>query len=63
MEQAGKMFVLVAQALEARTLVGQTANRVAGATKSLLTAASEDPTPLLQQFPQASQEANMANFN
>lgn len=57
------MFVYVAQALEARTLVGQTASRVATSTKTMLANASVDPSPLMQQFSQQSQEAIMAHFN
>lgn len=62
-EQASKLFVHIAQALAAETLVGQTATRVATSTKNMLTAAKVDPVPLLQQFPQASQEIIMRYFN
>ena len=55
MAQASKVFVLVAQALEAETLQGQTASHVLAATKVLLTESGVDPTPLLQQFPEESQ--------
>ncbi|KAF5677303.1 importin subunit beta-3 [Fusarium heterosporum] len=61
--QAGKVFVFIAQALEAETLVGQTANRVAVATKGLLTTTGVDPTPLLQQFSPESQRTIMGFFN
>ena len=60
--QASKLFVFVAQALEAETLQGQTANRVVSSIKSLLTAASVDPMPLLQQFSQESQRTIMGYF-
>ncbi|KAM0427764.1 hypothetical protein ACHAPT_007220 [Fusarium lateritium] len=63
MNQAGKVFVFIAQALEAETLVGQTASRVAAATKALLTTAGVDPTPLLQQFSPESQRTIMGFFN
>ncbi|RSL65738.1 hypothetical protein CEP53_003574 [Fusarium sp. AF-6] len=63
MNQAGKIFVFIAQALEAETLVGQTANRVAVATKALLTTAGVDPTRLLQQFSPESQRTIMGFFN
>jgi hypothetical protein len=63
MNQAGKIFVFIAQALEAETLLGQTANRVAVATKALLTTAGVDPTPLLQQFSPESQRTIMGFFN
>ncbi|KAJ3522437.1 hypothetical protein NM208_g12858 [Fusarium decemcellulare] len=41
MNQAAKVFVFIAQALEAETLQGQTASRVAAATKALLTTADD----------------------
>lgn len=62
MNQASKIFVYVAQALETEALQGQTAARVADATKSLLTAASVDPTPLLQQFSPEAQQTIMGYF-
>ncbi|KFA65338.1 hypothetical protein S40285_07161 [Stachybotrys chlorohalonatus IBT 40285] len=62
MNQGSKLFVFVAQALEAGALQGQTASRVASSTKSLLTAAGVDPTPLLQQFSQEAQQTIMAYF-
>jgi len=61
--QAGKVFVLTAQALEADTLQGQTASRVVGAIKALLSQAGVDPTPLLQQFSPESQRAITAYFS
>lgn len=54
--QAAKVFVFVAQALEAGALGGQTAARVVGATKALLTVTGTDPVPLLQQFTPESQQ-------
>lgn len=63
MNQAGKVFVFIAQALEAETLVGQTANRVAQATKGLLQTTSVDPSPLLQQFSPQAQQTIMGYFN
>ena len=62
MAQAGKIFVFIAQALEAETLQGQTASRVVAAAKMLLTESSVDPTPLLQQFPEDSQRTIMKWF-
>ncbi|KAJ2897673.1 Importin subunit beta-3 [Zalerion maritima] len=51
-----QMFIFVCQALETEALQGQTAVRVASATKNLIQAAGVDPTPLLQQFsPEATQ--------
>ena len=61
--RAGKVFVFSAQGLEAETLVGQTANRVAVATKGLLTTTGVDPTPLLSQFSAESQQTIMGFFN
>lgn len=63
MNQATKVFVFIAQALEAETLQGQTASRVALATKALLTAANVDPMPLLQQFSPESQRTIMGYFS
>ena len=62
MNQAGKIFVFIAQALEAETLQGQTAGRVAVATKALLTTANVDPTPLLQHFAPEAQRTIMGYF-
>ncbi|EGX96524.1 Armadillo-type fold domain containing protein [Cordyceps militaris CM01] len=63
MGQASKLFVLIAQALEAETLRGQTANRVATATKTMLTTANVDPMPLLQQFSPDAQRTIMGFFS
>lgn len=63
MGQASKLFVFIAQALEADTLRGQTASRVVAATKTMLSASNVDPTPLLQQFSQDSQRTIMAFFS
>ncbi|KAH7350072.1 importin subunit beta-3 [Plectosphaerella cucumerina] len=55
--QPGKVFVFVAHALAEESLTGQTANRVLGVTKALVSSAGVDPTPLLQQFsPDAQQK-------
>ncbi|ESU14277.1 hypothetical protein FGSG_13254 [Fusarium graminearum PH-1] len=61
--QVGKVFVFIAQALEAETLVGQTANRVVQVTKGLLQSTSVDPSPLLQQFSPQAQQTIMGFFN
>lgn len=61
--QAGKIFVLTAQALEADSLAGQTASRVVLAIKALLSQAGVDPTPLLQQFSPESQRAITSYFS
>ncbi|KHO01138.1 importin beta-3 subunit [Metarhizium album ARSEF 1941] len=63
LNQAGKIFVFVAQALEAEALQGQTASRVASATKALLTTTSVDPMPLLSQFSPEAQQTIMGYFN
>lgn len=63
MNQASKIFVFIAQALEAETLQGQTASRVTAATKALLSAAGVDPMPLLQQFSPESQRTIMGYFS
>ena len=63
MTQASKIFVHVAQALESEALQGQTASRVAAATKTLLTMANVDPTPLLQQFSPEAQQTIMGYFS
>ncbi|OAQ66687.1 importin beta-3 subunit [Pochonia chlamydosporia 170] len=63
MNQAGKIFLFVAQALEAEALQGQTASRVASATKALLTTTSVDPMPLLSQFSPDAQQTIMGYFN
>ncbi len=57
MTQAAKVFVYVAQALEAETLTGQTAIRVVAATKLLLEATGTNGDQLLQQHftPEAGQ--------
>lgn len=62
MNNASKIFVYIAQALEADTLQGQTANRVAAATKTMLSAANVDPMPLLQQFSPEAQQTIMTHF-
>jgi hypothetical protein len=62
MNNASKIFTYVAQALEADTLQGQTANRVVTATKAMLTAANVNPAPLLQQFSPEAQQTIMTHF-
>ena len=62
--QAEKVFLHVARAMEAETLQGQTANRVATATKLLLQAVNMDPMPVLQQnFSPAGQSTIMKHFS
>ncbi|KJZ76203.1 hypothetical protein HIM_04285 [Hirsutella minnesotensis 3608] len=62
MSQASKLFVLIAQALEAETLQGQTAVRVTAAANALVEAAGVDPRPLLEQFSQDSQRTILGHF-
>lgn len=63
MNQASKIFVHIAQALETEALQGQTASRVAAAAKTMLTTANVDPTPLMQQFQPESQQTIMGYFS
>lgn len=63
MSQADKLFIFVGQALESEALQGQTASRVATATKSLLAATNVDPSPLLQQFTPEAQQTIMSYFS
>lgn len=62
MNEASKLFVFVGQALETEALQGQTATRVAAATKTLLQTSNVDPTPLLQQFSPEAQQTIMGYF-
>jgi importin-5 len=62
MTQASKIFVFIAQALEAVTLQGQTGFRVAAAARVLIEASSIDPAPLLQQFSEVSRRNIMEYF-
>jgi len=60
--QAQRIFVFVAQALEAESLRGQNAARVVAATKVLLEGTSTDVSPLLLQFSPEAQNAIRAHF-
>jgi len=60
--QAGKVFIFIAQALEAETLQGQTATRIVAAAKMLLQVAGLDPAPLLQQLSPETQQTIRAYF-
>jgi GTP cyclohydrolase II len=60
--QAAKVFVFIAQALEAETLQGQTATRVVQAAKALLSLAGLDPVQLLQQLSPETQQTVRAYF-
>jgi hypothetical protein len=61
--QAPKIFEFIAKALEGEALQGQTASRVAVATKALLAATNVDPTPLLQNFSPEAQQTIMGYFS
>ena len=61
--QAPRLFVFVAQALEAEALTGQTAARVVAATKVLLEGTGTDVSPLLQQFSPETQHIIRAHFS
>jgi hypothetical protein len=54
--QAAKVFVYIAQALEAETLQGATQNRIIAAAKLLLQVAGLDPAQLLQQLSPETQQ-------
>ncbi|KZF24570.1 importin beta-3 subunit [Xylona heveae TC161] len=61
--QAAKSFVYIAQALEAETIQGQTANRVVAAAKHLVGAAGLDPAQLLAQLTPETQQTVRAYFS
>lgn len=62
MSQAPKIFLSIAQALEAETLQGQTASRLVAAAKMLLGNAGLDPVVVLQQLPPETQQTVRAFF-
>ena len=62
MSQAAKCFTFVAQALEAETLQGQTASRIVGAAKQLVTTAGLDANQLLANLPPETQQTVRAFF-
>ena len=61
--QASKVFIFIAQALEAETLQGQTAARIVASAKTLLAAANLDPSQLLQQLSPETQQTVRAFFS
>lgn len=63
MSQAPKIFLFIAQALEADTLQGQTASRLVAAAKMLLGNAGLDPAVVLQQLPPETQQTVQAYFS
>ena len=62
MSQAARCFTFIAQALEADMLQGQTATRVIGAAKSLVTSAGLDANQLLTTLPPETQQTVRAFF-
>lgn len=60
--QAAKVFVFIAQALEAETLQGQTATRIVASAKQLITTAGLDAAQLLQQLSPETQQTVRAYF-
>jgi hypothetical protein len=62
MGQAPKVFLFIAQALEAETLQGETARRVVAAAKMLLGNAGLDPAQVLSQLPPETQQTIRAFF-
>jgi hypothetical protein len=63
LSQAAKVFVFIAQALEAETLQGQTATRIVAAAKALLQVSGLNPAHLLQQLPPETQQTVQAYFS
>ena len=63
MAHAAKVFVFIAQALEAETLQGQTATRVVTAAKSLLQKTGLNPAQILQQLPPETQQTVRVYFS
>lgn len=62
MQQAGRCFTFIAQALEAETLQGQTAQRIVVAAKQLITTAGLDANQLLAGMSPETQQTVRAFF-
>lgn len=62
MQQAAKCFTFIAQALEAETLQGQTAQRIVSAAKQLITTAGLDANQLLAGLSPEAQHTVRAFF-
>jgi len=62
MTQAAKCFAFIVKALEAETLQGQTATRICGAAKQLITTAGLDANQLLAGLPPQTQQTVRAFF-
>ena len=60
--QAPKCFTFIAQALEAETLQGQTAQRVIQGAKDLLRIAGQDPSQILATLTPETQQTVRAFF-
>lgn len=63
LSQPEKVFLFIAQALEAETLQGQIATRVVAAAKMLLGGTGRDPAQLLSQLNPETQQTVRAYFN
>jgi hypothetical protein len=61
--QTDKVFIFVAQALEAETLQGQIATRVVAAAKLLLQMSGRDPAQLMSQLSPETQRTVQAYFS
>lgn len=62
MAKASKCFIHVAQALEAETLQGNTAQRAVAATRKLVETAGLDANQLLSSLPPETQQTVRAFF-
>jgi importin-5 len=63
LSQPDKVFVFIAQALEAETLQGQIATRVIQAAKLLLGITGRDPAQLMSQLSPETQQTVRAYFS
>jgi importin-5 len=63
LSQPDKVFVFIAQALEAETLQGQIASRVVAAAKLLLGMTGRDPTQLMLQLNPETQQTVRTFFS
>lgn len=63
MASAAKVFVFIAQALEAETLPENTASKVVAAAKLLISASGQDPGQLLLQLSPEAQQTVRAYFS
>lgn len=63
LSQPEKVFVFIAQALEAETLQGQIATRVVAGAKLLLTITGRDPAQLMSQLSPETQQTIRVYFS